>query len=124
MKTLYIAKKFFSKHLIANLLIIIEIALALLLITLLVNRYDYYFKTYHDYKDSPIEHALFFMGREETIIDGEDFDALIKDYHQDLIEDLKDHADIEGISVYGYFSEDNGENAVFVYDDITAGYLG
>lgn len=124
MRTLYLSGKFLKKHLIANILIVLGIVLSLLLITLLLNRYHYFFQAYHDYIDTPADNALFFMGRESALVEEDNhMDSIIVSSHDELLKELENHNIVEGISVYGYFSENNGENAVFVYDNITADYL-
>lgn len=122
MRTIYISIKFLKKHLIANILIVVGIVLSLLLITMLLNRYSFVFQTYQDYIDTPVQNALFFMGR-EAVEEDDDFAPMIASYHDELLKELESHSIVEGISVYGYFSENDGENAVFAYDDITANYL-
>lgn len=124
MRILYLSGKFLKKHLIANILIVVGIVLSLLLITLLLNRYHYFFQAYHDYIDTPADNALFFMGRESVLVEEDNhMESIIVSSHDELIKELENHNIVEGISVYGYFSENNGENAVFVYDNITANYL-
>lgn len=123
MKVIYLSFKFLKKHLMANILIVVGIVLSLLLITMLLNRYNYFFQAYHDYIDTPVENALLFMGREAVATEKDDFDGVIVNYHDELLDQLESNDIVDGFSVYGYFSENDGGNAVFVYDDITANYL-
>lgn len=126
MGIIYLIVKFFRKHLIANLLIVIGIVLSILLMTLLFNRYHYFFQVYHDYSNTPAENALFFMGREAVLVEEENhLDEIIVSSHDDLRQALESHPFVEGISVYGHFSvsENHAKSPVFVYDPITANYL-
>lgn len=124
MRMLYISGKFLRKHLFANILIVLGIVLSLLLITMLLNRYHYFFQAYNDYTNTPAANALFLMGRESVSIEEDNnMDEMIISSHDELLTELGKHDIVQGTSVYGYFGENDGENAVFVYDNITADYL-
>ena len=125
MKTIRLALKFFANHKAANLLVIVITVLMLYFTTLTYNQYNNIYGSYMYFKDTSINHSVYFMGREAA--DTEDGLLIDDSYIGDLLSLVESQDNIAGVSSIGYFSAtDTSQNSgfpIYIYDEITADAL-
>ena len=68
MKVLRIVLKFLLQHKIPNLLLVVELCLSMLVLTMMINRYNESFKYYNAFQGTELADSIYFMGRFTEVI--------------------------------------------------------
>lgn len=129
MKGFFISvKRLWTKNIGSNITVTVMAFLTMYVISLSFNRiYGFYYE-YNFFKDTPLNNSLFFMGREGTEVRDEENDlfytAIDTGLRDKLIEYGEKKGIVKGISrMMNYYDEAN-KCDIYIYDEITASYLG
>lgn len=129
MKGFFISvKRLWTKNIGSNITVTVMTFLTLYMISLSFNQiYGFYYE-YNFFKDTPLNNSLFFMGREGTDVRDEENDlfytAINTGLRDKLIEYGEEKGIVKGISRMMNYHDDANNCDIYIYDEITASYLG
>lgn len=117
MRNIQLALRFFNRHWMANLIIIVEIIFLLFWVTTLINRSTYLYDSYNEFTDMGFKHTVYFMGP-AAVHDSVSGWPYFEDYHGEFLDQLESFPFVKGIARVNRFSTDH--EIIYAIDDITA----
>lgn len=125
---LIFVKRLWTKNIGSNIAVTVMIFLTCCMTALVFNRIYRFYYEYNFFKDTPLNSSLFFMGREgnmeEEDEEGHIYSAIDTGLRDELISYGEEKGVIGGIARLMDFYDKNSMCSVWIYDEITASYLG